>query len=146
MKKNLFFEKKFMNFFYTLCFLIMCSSSSWGQLLTWNTYGNLGSETTKASSSNNANIAASNLTKGTIDNSTNGNRFGGQQWFKTGNTAAGSTLGEAIAGGAYIQFIVTPNSGYSFTPTSLVFQFDNSSTGPKNLALRSSLDNYATNR
>ena len=145
MKQNLLLEKKLINFFYTLCFLLLCSSTSWGQLLTWNTFGNLGSEVTKASSSNNANIAASSLTKGTVDNSTNGNRFGGQAWFKTGNTAAGSTLAEAIAGGAYLQFIVTPNSGYSFTPTSFVFQFDNSGTGPKNLVLRSSIDNFAAN-
>ncbi len=118
---------------------------SWGQLLQWNTFANTGTETTEPSIFNNANISAANLTQGTITSASNSNRFGGTGWFNTGNTAtaAGNTLSEAIAGNDYIQFIVTPNSGFSFTPTSFVFQWDKSGTGPKSLTLRSSADAFA---
>ncbi len=117
---------------------------SFGQLLQWNTFGNAGTETFEASAANNANIAAASLTMGTITPAANGNRFGGNGWFNTGNTVAGNTLAEAIAGNDYIQFIVTPSAGYSFTPTSLVFSWDRSSTGPSSVTLRSSADGYAS--
>ena len=114
-------------------------------LLQWNTFGNAGTETTEPSVSNNTYIAAANLTLGSgITAAANPNRFGGSGWFDTGNTATGSTLSEAIAGNNYIQFVVTPNSGYTFTPTSFSFLWDFSGTGPKSVALRSSADGYAT--
>ena len=110
-------------------FLLMNTQASWGQqLLQWNTLGNLGTETTEPSIANDANIAASNLTFGTVTAATNANRFGGSGWFNAGNTSGGNTLAEAVAGNDYIQFVVTPNSGYSFTPTSFVFKWDRSST------------------
>jgi hypothetical protein len=116
------------------------------QLLTWNTFGNLGTETSELSVSNNTNIGSSTLTLGAgLTAAANGNRFGGSGWWDTGNTAGGNTIAQAIAGNNYIQFIVTPNSGFSFTPTSLVFSWDKSgTTGPLNVALRSSADSYAT--
>lgn len=116
----------------------------WGQILQWNTFGNTGTETTEPSTYNDPNVSAANLTQGSITAAANGNRFGGSGWFNTGNTAAGNTLAEAVAGNDYIQFIVTPNSGFSFTPTSFVFNWDKSGTGPKNVTLRSSTDSYAT--
>ena len=123
--------------------LLMNTQVSWGQqLLQWNTVANLGTETTEPSIANDANVAASNLTLGSVTAATNGNRFGGSNWFNTGNTSAGNTLAEAVAGNDYIQFVVTPNSGYSFTPTSLVFRWDRSGSGPSNVTLRSSADNY----
>ena len=123
---------------------MFCFGSSYGQLLQWNTFGNTGTETTETSIFNDANIGAVNLIVGTITPASNGNRFGGSNWFNTGNTIAGSTLTEAIAGNDYIQFIVTPNGGFSFTPTSLVFNWDRSGTGPSNVKLRSSADGYAS--
>lgn len=122
--------------------LLMNFQSSWGQLLQWNTLSNIGTETTEPSIANDANIAAASLTMGTITSASNGNRFGGSGWFNTGNTVAGNTLAEAVAGNDYIQFVVTPNSGYSFTPTSFVFKWDRSSTGPSNVTLRSSVDGF----
>jgi hypothetical protein len=38
--------------------------------------------------------------------------------------------------------VVTPNYGYSFTPTSFVFKWDRSATGPSNVTLRSSIDSF----
>jgi hypothetical protein len=115
------------------------------QLLQWNTFGNAGTETSEPSVSNNANITSSNLTLGPgIAGAGNANRFGGSGWFNTGNTNP-STLAEAIAGNDYIQFIVTPNVNFSFTPTSFVFNWDKSGSGPINVALRSSADGFAAN-
>ncbi|WP_281336401.1 T9SS sorting signal type C domain-containing protein [Flavobacterium eburneipallidum] len=125
--------------------LLMNTQSSWGQkLLQWNTSGNLGTETTEPTFVNDVNINASNLTQGSIVAAANGNRFGGSGWFDSGNTVAGNTLTEAVSGNNYIQFIVTPNSGYSFTPTSFVFKWDRSGTGPSNVTLRSSVDNFTS--
>jgi len=125
--------------------LLFTSLASYSQLLQWNTFGNTGTETTEASVFNDANIAATNLTQGSITAAVNANRFGASDWFNTGNTVAGNTLAEAIAGNDYIQFTVTPNAGFSFTATSFVFSWDRSNTGPSNVTLRSSLDGYTAN-
>ncbi len=132
--------------FVLVCLLLGLSSMVHAQLLQWNTYGNTGTELIEPSVFNNANISAADLTFGAgITPAGNGFRFGGTSWFDTGNTAAGSSLAEAIAGNNYIQFVVTPNFNYAFTPTSFVFSWGRSGTGPPNLALRSSADNFATN-
>lgn len=119
------------------------SNCCFGQLLQWNTFGNAGTETTEPSVYNDPNISATNLTQGTITAAANANRFGGSGWFNTGNTPAGNTLAEAITGNDYVQYIVSPNVGYNFTPTSLVFQWQSSGTGPTTVTLRSSNDSYA---
>ncbi len=113
------------------------------QLLQWNTFSNTGLETTEPSVFNDPNLSGiTNLTLGSVTPASNGSRFGGSGWFNTGNTVGGNTLVEAVAGNDYIQFIVTPNSGFSFTPTSLVFTWDRSPTGPSSATLRSSADGF----
>jgi len=112
-------------------------------LLSWNTAGNLGTETSEPSVTNDPSIAASTLTLSGVTPAGNGNRFGGSGWFDAGNTLAGSTLAEAVAGNNFIQFVVAPTSG-SFTATSLDFIWDRSSTGPSAVALRSSVDGFAS--
>ncbi len=131
---------------FALLFLFSITLASHAQLLQWNTFGNVGTETTEPSVFNNANIAGPiNLTNGGgWTPAANTNRFGGNAWFNTGNTNP-STLAEAIAGNDYVQFIVTPNSGFSFTPTSFVFNWDKSASGPQNVALRSSVDGFVAN-
>ena len=118
--------------------------SAHAQLIQWNTFGNAGTETTEPSVFTNSNIASANLTQGTITAAANGNRFGGSGWFNSGNTAAGNTLAEAVAGNDYIQFVITPLSGATFTPTSFDFTWDRSSTGPSSATLRSSFDGFAS--
>jgi len=122
-------------------FLVMAffSTQAPAQLLTWNTFGNAGTELTEPSVANDPNIGAGvNLTQGLITAAANGNRFGGSGWFNTGNTLTGNTLAEAVAGNDYIQLIVTPDAGFSFTPTNLSFIRDFSASSPKNVTLRSS--------
>ena len=116
---------------------------SFGQLLQWNTFGNTGTEITEPSVFNNINILSSNLTQGTIIASGNSNRFGGSNWWNSGDSST-NTLAQAVAGNDYIQFIVTPNTGFSFTPTSLDFNWDRSGSGPANVTLRSSADNFVS--
>ena len=111
------------------------------QLLQWSTYNNSGTETSEPSVFNHPNILASSLTLGTISPSSNGNRFGGTNWYKSQDQIP-STLANAIAGNSYIQFIVSPVSGFSFTPTSFVFSWEHSAVGPSSLTLRSSSDNF----
>ncbi|RZJ25952.1 MAG: hypothetical protein EOO48_13230, partial [Flavobacterium sp.] len=109
---------------------------STAQLLQWNTFGNAGTETTEPSVANDANVSAANLTFGAgVVPAANGNRFGGNNWP--------SALATSISAGNYIQFTVTPSASYAFTPTSFVFSWDRSSTGPANVTLRSSVDGYA---
>ena len=125
------------------CFLFSTGNICKAQLLQWNTFGNLGTETTEPSVANDPNIAGPvNLTLGGVTAAANGNRFGGSAWWNAGNTAGGNTLAEAVAGNDYIQFIVSPNGGFSFTPTSLVFTWDRSGTGPSSVTLRSSADGF----
>ena len=124
--------------------VLTVNSSTVVTLLTWNTFGNAGTETTETSTSN-TNVASSTLSLGAgVTAASNSNRFGGSGWFKTGNTNP-SLLSEAITANSYIEFTVTPTTGYSITPTSFEFIWDFSGTGPSSVALRSSADNYATN-
>ncbi|HMU47756.1 MAG TPA: T9SS type A sorting domain-containing protein [Chitinophagaceae bacterium] len=127
---------------YFLLAMLLAVQVGSAQLLQWNTFGNAGTETAEPSVFNDANISSSNLTLGSgVTPAANGNRFGGNNWFNTGNTNP-NTLAEAVTGNDYIQFIVTPNPGFSFTPTSFVFSWDHSGTGPASVTLRSSVDGY----
>lgn len=120
----------------------VCSGQA---LLQWNTFGNAGTETSEPSVFNDTNISAASLTLGAgVTAAANTNRFGGSAWFDTGDTGAGTTLAESVAGNDFIQFIVTPNSGFTFSATSFQFSWDRSGTGPANVTLRSSLDGFTS--
>ena len=136
-----------MRIFLISILLIVIGNVGFGQaILQWNTFGNAGTETTEPSVFNDGNLSATNLTMGAgVTPVANGNRFGGSNWWDAGNTAGGNTIGEAIAGNNYFQFIVTPTAGCSVTPTSFVFSFDRSGTGPSTMVLRSSVDGFAAN-
>jgi hypothetical protein len=114
-------------------------------LLEWNTAGNAGTETSEPNTFTATNIAAAPLTLGPgVNAAGNANRFGGNNWFDSGNTTP-QTLAESIAGNDYIQFIVAPDSGFTFTATGFNFIWDHSGTGPGSVALRSSADGFAAN-
>jgi len=124
--------------------LTLLKSADAAAILAWNTFGNAGTETTEPSFSNDAGVSAANLTLGAgVTAAANGNRFGGNAWFDTGDTNP-TTLAESVAGNDYIQFIVTPVDGFSVSVTSFVFSWDHSSTGPGSLTLRSSADGFTS--
>jgi hypothetical protein len=67
----------------------------------------------------------------------------------SGTTNAGAAartgvLNTASSGSAYFEFTVTPNSGFSFSITSISFGSRSTSTGPVSFSLRSSADSYAS--
>ncbi|MBK8832292.1 MAG: hypothetical protein IPN60_15830 [Saprospiraceae bacterium] len=112
--------------------------------MQWNTFGNTGLETTEPSVFNTTGISAVDLTIGAgVDPVANGSRFGGKEWFDTGDTNP-TTLAEAVADNDYIEFVVTPTAGYFYNVTSLVFNWERSGTGPGSVTLRSSIDGYAS--
>jgi hypothetical protein len=117
---------------------VFAFTKSWGQLLQWNTFGNLGTEATEPSVFNDPGVSATNITKGAgITAAANANRFGGSAWS--------TSLANAVANNDYLEFVVTPTLGCTFTPTSLVFGWDRSNTGPSDVTLRSSADGFVSN-
>ena len=114
-------------------------------LLQFNTFGNAGTETSEPSVFNDPSVTASTLTLGAgINPVANSNRLGGNNYFDSGDTSP-TDLADAIADNEYFELVLTPAGGSSVTPTSLVFGFDRSGTGPNTLTIRSSADSFATN-
>jgi hypothetical protein len=124
--------------------LVTCSRTAQAVLVTWNTFGNAGTETTEPSVFVDPGLVGPvNLTLGAgVTPAANGNRFGGSAWFDTGDSSP-PTLAQSIAGNDYIEFIITPAVNFAFTPTSFDFIWDRSATGPDNVTLRSSADGFA---
>lgn len=110
------------------------------QILTWNSVGTTVTQTTLASTSN-AGVAAADLTFGpglnAVGTGSAGNRFGGFGW--------NDTLEVSIAADNYITFTLIPLQDTIVELTTFAFIWDRSSSGPNAVALRSSIDNFATN-
>lgn len=108
-------------------------------LITFDFVGIAGSETSVNSNSNAANIAVSAITRGaTLTPAANADRFNATNWAIT-------SIANAISGNNYVEFTISPNVGHMFSVSSILFQLQRSSTGFAAIALRSSVDNYATN-
>jgi len=98
-------------------------------------------------------------------NPSDSNPFTSGQIFSNGISVSGIGVGGGIAAAGasnryntedwtsasspnpndFIVWTITPNSCYEVDFTSLVFEFQRSGNGPQNIALRSSLDGYASN-
>lgn len=119
--------------------LALVAGNSWGAaILTWSTTGNLGTETMEPSAFNSPGIQSADLTLGDgISVAGAANRFGGRGWS--------IALNDSIANDDYIQFIVAPEGGFVFSVDSFAFSWHRSTTGPTSVALRSSLDSFASN-
>ncbi len=122
----------------------ICGSAQ-GALVSWNTFGNSGTETSELSVFNDPNLSPSTMTLGSgIGSVGNADRFGGRSWFDSGNPNP-TSLPDAISDNEYFEFTIAPNAGYSFTPTSFVFNWERTGTGPNALTMRSNADNYSSN-
>jgi hypothetical protein len=101
----------------------------------------LGTETQGTNTSADANIQTpAYIVRGAgISGSANADRFNGTGW--DGYTDADN----ALAGGNYFEFSITPASGYYMSITQVFFQVQRSNTGASNLVLRASFDSYANN-
>ncbi len=70
-----------------------------------------------AATAGNPNVTVGGLTRGSgIISTTTGNVWGGNDWTNTG-VAPGEM--QAINGGKYVTFTITPNSGYSISVTNI---------------------------
>ncbi len=109
-----------------------------GQILAFEFSGLTGSEETAVSSFNDANLTASTISRGAgLTASGNKERFNATQW-------ALESIANAVAGEDYMEFTITPQPGYQFDVSTIYIQFQRSATGPSEIALRSSVDNYAS--
>ena len=124
------------------CFitLVMASHISWGQeILTFEFSALAGSEVTTNSNYNDAGLTTSTISRGSgLTASNNGGRFNATNWAITSIT-------NAVSGNDYMEFTIIPNSGKQFSVSSIVVQWQRSGTGNTQIALRSSVDNYASN-
>jgi hypothetical protein len=114
------------------------ANTGFSQILTFEFSALAGNETTASSATNDSGLAASTISRGSgLTPSANGGRFNATNW---GN----GTIANAVANSNYMEFTITPNSGQQFTVSSIFVQWQRSSTGNTQIALRSSADNYAT--
>lgn len=107
--------------------------------VTWDFASATGSETSIVSTTNATNMATSTITRGAgLAASANADRFNATNWAIT-------SIENAVAGNNYMEFTVAPNSGYQFAVSSILFQIQRSATGLTAIALRSSVDGFASN-
>ena len=123
-----------------LLFLAFLTSLlSWGQILTFEFSALGGDEATATSNFNNANLTSSTISRGAgLTASANGGRFNATGWATT-------SIANAVSGDNYMEFTITPNSGYQFNVSSIVINLLRSATGNTQIALRSSVDGYVSN-
>ncbi len=120
-----------------LLFLGM-GSVGYGQILTFEFSALAGDEATAASNSNHANITSSTISRGAgLTASGNTGRFNATSWATT-------SIANAVSGNDYMEFTITPQTGYKFSVTSIVVQWQRSASGNTAISLRSSLDSYAS--
>ncbi len=120
-------------------FLFFGANELRGQIVTFDFVGLTGSEVSATSNTNNANLATSTITRGAgLSASGNGDRFNATGWATT-------SIANAVTGNDYMQFTITPNSGFQFSVSSIAMQIQRSGTGLTAVALRSSANGYASN-
>ncbi len=108
------------------------------ELLTFDFSGYSGNETTTTSSTNHPNLEEALLHRGSgLIESKNKNRFNAKHW----NTGP---IQQAITENDYMEFSIIPKSQCTLHVTSITFNIQRSLTGPRTIAIRSSLDTYET--
>jgi hypothetical protein len=125
-----------------ILYLLLVAITNFGfaqTILTFEFSSLAGNETTASSNSNDANLTSSTISRGAgLSAATNSGRFNAQSWVTT------NSVTDAVSGNDYFQFTITPNSGFSFSITSIVANFERSGTGPKAFSIRSSVDSYGS--
>lgn len=129
------FQKLLFLFILFIIFFICFNLSAQNSLLEFNFAGNSGNETTENSTLNSTNILPAIITKSGISSAGNSDRFGGSGFPQT----------NALNVNNFIEVIMKPVSGCDLTVTGITAYLHRSNTGPKNMVVRSSLDNFTTN-
>ena len=126
---------------YVLFFLIALTNHHLQsqEILTFDFNGLSGNEVSENSNYNDPNLIAATIKRGSgLNAANNSNRFNAKKW-NTGDIHA------AIADNDYMEFTITPHTSVEFTISSIAVNVQRSGTGPRAIALRSSLDGYASN-
>ncbi|MFH0895911.1 MAG: T9SS type A sorting domain-containing protein [Bacteroidota bacterium] len=133
MNKNFTFLIRFSK---VLLLFLLLSNYSNAQILTFEFSALLGDEATASSNYNDANLTSSTVSRGSgVTTGLNSGRFNSLNWATTASIDAND----------YVQFTITPNSGYQFSVSSILIQHQRSGTGPVSFVLRSNLDGYSSN-
>ncbi|MEZ5425965.1 MAG: carboxypeptidase-like regulatory domain-containing protein [Pyrinomonadaceae bacterium] len=126
--------------FLLLIILLSVAVISNAQVLGWEMNGNAGNEATVPSTTTDANLAVSNLSRGAgINAASLANSFS-----SNGFDATSTSLADAITNNEYLEFTVTPNMGFRVSLSTLDANFRRSSTGPSDFQWQYSLDGFAT--
>lgn len=127
--------KKFYSVLLTLLFSFSIQQSS-AQVLIFSFVGSNGDEASWPSSYEAAGVQQSTITRGAgVTAAANADRFNSKNW----------TTGASLVSNDYLEFTITPSTGYSVTITDITLQHQRSSTGPKTFVMRTSLDGFASN-
>ena len=119
--------------------LFVASAPAFAQIVTFDFAGLAGSEVSATNNAKDANLANTVITRSaSLYASANGDRFNATNWAVT-------SIANAVASNRYMQFTITPNSGYQFSVSSILVKWQRSGTGNRGVALRSSADGYANN-
>ena len=135
MKKNLL--SRFLAPLVAIGVLAVASTQA-QEIITFDFAALAGGEATAGSNFNNAGLTSSTISRGSgLTASANVSRFNATNWALT-------SIENAVTGSKYMEFTITPNAGQKFTVTTIVVQWQRSATGNTAIALRSSVDTYAT--
>jgi len=115
----------------------LCTSHLKAQIVAWDFNGNVGNEVSVPSTTTNANLVLSSVTRGSgiqPGNPAITNTFGSESFTDGGDRA------NAIVNNEYLAFTVTTSPGYFTKFTTLDANFRRSATGPNNFEWQYSLD------
>ncbi|AXT18764.1 T9SS C-terminal target domain-containing protein [Flavobacteriaceae bacterium AU392] len=124
----------------TLIIFILTFYVNYGQIVSFDFQGNIGDEVTANSNFNDLTLGVSTISRGSgLIANNNNNSFNSQGWSTI-------DIADAVTGNDYLEFTISaPIAGFQFDIASINFDIQRSATGLRGVALRSSLDGFATN-
>lgn len=122
-----------------IAFFLFSLTSAKAQILAWEFNGAAGNETTIASTTTDANLNSSSVSRGAgINASSLGNAFSSTDFTVSG------TFTDAVNNNDYMQFTVNAKSGYKVSLSTLDVNFRRSASGPNTFQWQYSLDGFST--
>jgi len=119
-------------------FVLVASAGVKAQIIAFETAGLVGDEATLNSSTTAANLNVSVLSRGSgIAADANANSFNSNAFNST-------TIADAITANEFLQFTVSPQSGFRVSLSTLNANFRRSGTGPNTFQYQYSLDGFMT--
>ncbi len=131
--------------FVLLC-LFLTSSSTQAQIAAWDFSGQPGDQATSPATTTDVNLTVGSISRGSgLNPSALGNAFSSTtNGTSMGDGFTATSLANAIAQNAFLQFTIKANTGFSVSLSTLNANFRRSSTGPTNFQWQYSLDGFAT--